>query len=136
MVSESEILRLPVYGDVPAGRPESWAPQEAIDFYPIPRRALKGNPKNGFLLTVRGNSMAPDLEEGDMIVVNPNLTPMRGEKVVARVDDGFTVKLWTGDPKRLAPLNQEHKEVCCVEEGQLVGVVVIEMKVSRVRKIK
>lgn len=136
MVAESDIVHLPVYGDVPAGRPDNWTAQEAIDFYPVPRRALKGNPKNGFVLTIRGNSMSPDLDEGDMVVVNPNLTPLKGEKVVARVDDGFTVKLWSGEPNRLLPINQAHSAVLVIEEGQLVGVVVIEMKISRTRKIK
>lgn len=134
-IQDSDIIRLPVFGTVPAGPPED-ALQEAMDFFGVPRGALKGNPKNSFILYIRGNSMAPALEEGDMIVVNPNITPLKGEAVVAKIDGGFTVKLWTGDPQKLMPLNPDHKEVCAVDECQVVGVVVIEMKVSRVRKLR
>lgn len=133
-VDPADIVRLPVFGSVPAGPPED-AIQEAIGHHPVARSMLKGNPKNCFILNIRGDSMAPDLQDGDMVVVNPNLQPLKGEVVVARVDGSFTCKIWTGDPAKLKPLNAAHKDVCAEHELQVVGVVVVEMKVNRVRKV-
>ena len=45
-------------------------------------------PEEPFALVVEGNSMAPLIEDGDRVVVNPNIPPGRSEACLARFRDG------------------------------------------------
>ena len=42
-------------------------------------------PERPFALLVEGNSMSPSIEDGERIVVNPNITPGRGDVCLARI---------------------------------------------------
>ncbi len=43
--------------------------------------------ENTFGLVIKGNSMAPDFQENDKIIVDPDVTPQPGAFVVAKLDD-------------------------------------------------
>ena len=66
---------------------------------------------NAFALEVKGNSMAPRIENGDIIVVSPTHEVKSGDICVVRVDDEDTVKLIKIDEQfvHLIPLNPEYE---------------------------
>jgi DNA polymerase V len=56
---------------------------------------LVGNQPATFCVRVRGESMTgAGIFSGDMLVVDRSLEARDGSIVVARIDDGFTVKRW------------------------------------------
>ena len=65
--------------------------------------------ENAFALEVKGNSMAPKIENGDIIVVSPKLESRSGDICVVRVNDEDTVKRVKIDEQfvQLIPLNPE-----------------------------
>jgi SOS-response transcriptional repressor LexA len=46
------------------------------------------HPPSTFALRIRGNSMEPEFREGDVVVIDPTLTPHPGDFVVATDDGG------------------------------------------------
>ena len=62
----SQSIIVPVYGVIPAGLPME-AIQDIIDYEEIPAEMAAGG-KEFFALKLRGNSMYPDYEEGDIVI--------------------------------------------------------------------
>ncbi|MBD8527373.1 transcriptional repressor LexA [Pseudomarimonas arenosa] len=104
-------LRLPVLGQVAAGRPieagedrqfnpEDYLLLDRLCFHPTP----------DYLLRVRGDSMRDDgILEGDLIGVHSTREARSGQTVIARLDDEVTVKRLSieADRIRLLPRNPE-----------------------------
>jgi len=67
------------------------------------------NDESAFALEVKGNSMAPKIEDGDIIVVSPKLESRNGDICVIRVNDEDTVKRVKIEEQfvHLIPLNPE-----------------------------
>lgn len=86
---------------------DNFAPGDAEDWLPCPR---KFGP-HAFALRVRGVSMEPRYQDGDIIFVDPDAQPEHGKNVVARLDDEheatFKQLVIEGDKKFLKPLNPD-----------------------------
>ncbi len=73
---------------VPAGEPvEIELELEKADF----NEYLTGGASGVYLIHVEGDSMEAAIFHGDVLVVNRNLQPNAGDKVVARVGSSYTV---------------------------------------------
>jgi repressor LexA len=80
---------LPLLGEVPAG-PLRYAFEEVEEWVPVPAEWGK---ESRFILRVRGDSMIGDhIQDGDLVVVDPQSSGEEGEIVVALVGDEVTVK--------------------------------------------
>jgi repressor LexA len=80
---------LPLVGEVPAG-PLRYASEEVEEWVPVPARLGGGG---RFLLRIKGDSMIGDgINDGDLVVVDPDSAIDKGEVVVALVDGEATVK--------------------------------------------
>jgi SOS-response transcriptional repressor LexA len=70
---------------------------------------------NCFALRVEGDSMLPNFQPGDLIVVAPNSEPRNGNVVVARLrdEDSVLLKVYhqNGDVVRLTSYNQVYPEM-------------------------
>lgn len=88
----------------------------------------------GFGLWVRGDSMSPKFEDGDLIIVDPDIIPKAGDFVVAsNGKEEATFKKYrsrgeydNGQPRfELVPLNEDH-ETLSTDQTQIIiiGVVV------------
>jgi repressor LexA len=66
-----------------------------------------------FALKVKGNSMAPRIEDGDIVVVSPQAEARSGDICVIRVNDEDTLKKvkLEGNYIHLIPLNPEFDPV-------------------------
>ena len=96
-ISNAELIALPPMRKV---RVISWAQAgEAIDYEDIVDyddlvETTITDPK-AFAIRIKGDSMSPRIEEGDVVVVMPSERPISGDTVIARLkDDGVICKLF------------------------------------------
>jgi repressor LexA len=117
---------LPLVGHVAAGQP-ILAEENIEDYVQVPEIA-GGGQEDGFVLTVRGDSMVDaGILDGDYVVVRTQQTAADGEIVVALVGEEATVKRFfkESDHVRLQPENAtmepiRTRDVSIV--GRVVGV--------------
>ncbi len=80
----SQTKRIPILGSIPAGIPLE-AIEDIIDYEEIPLDWTRGG-KEYFALQVRGNSMYPRYEEGDVIILRKQDEWESGKDCAVRVD--------------------------------------------------
>lgn len=110
-------VRLPLLSSVPGGAPSLIFHPDYVDKFVTVDDVRD---EQAFALEVKGNSMSPRIEDGDIIVVSPRLEAKSGDICVVRVQDEDTVKRIKieDDYLHLIPLNPEfepwvvlHKDV-------------------------
>jgi repressor LexA len=117
----------PVLGEVAAGNPLTIYP-DSIDTIELPTIARM--PKDSFLLKVKGDSLKDAyIFSGDIIIVNPNISPRNGHFVSAILDDAAVVKRFYKKEDRIELLSENSEyEPIIVEKDyprfKLVGVAV------------
>ena len=117
----NEQFRVPILGRVPAG-----APLEAIadieDYLAVDEAMAR---RANFALRVKGDSMAPQILDGDMVLVKNTPVAENGETVVATLEDGeSTVKRFRRHGRQicLEPVNPAYP-VIRSPHIKIVGVV-------------
>jgi repressor LexA len=103
-----DLVSLPLLASVPAGAlSQRFHSDQAERFITVD----DVRDPNAFALEVKGNSMAPRIENGDIIVVTPKLEVRSGDICVVRVDEEDTVKRIKIDEQfvHLIPLNPEYE---------------------------
>ena len=87
---ENQVIKIPVLGTVPAGIPIS-AIEDILDYENVPQSW--SNQGDFFGLRIKGNSMYPKLENGDIVIVKKQSTADNGDVVIAMVNgDDATCK--------------------------------------------
>ena len=111
--ANDDALRLPVLGQVAAGRPiGAGADPEADDYVLLDKNFFAPSPD--YLLKVKGDSMRDEgIFDGDLIGVHRTSNARSGQIVVARIDDEITVKLLRigKDRIRLLPRNPDYAPI-------------------------
>lgn len=111
--ANSAIAFLPLLGNAHCGQPLNEIVEDHIaQMIPVPLRILGRNTKKQlFLVRAIGDSMVPKIEDGDLVVMEENPTPQPGSIVVARVAEGFTIKIFKETEKEyiLKPYNQKYE---------------------------
>ena len=109
---------------VPAGFPspaEDWI-EGSLDL----NQLLVTNPPSTFLMRATGDSMRDiGILDGSVLVVDRSIDPKSGCIVVAVVDGGLTVKMFTrnGGRPRLQPANPDFPDILLDENSEVWGVV-------------
>ncbi|MCL5958997.1 MAG: helix-turn-helix domain-containing protein [Chloroflexi bacterium] len=129
----SNLILAPIRGHVPAGElsPETEQPE---DYLPIPYGWAKGASRP-YILIVNGDSMAGDMETGDMVLVDPDRQWENGKIVVVRVEHEVTVKriYKTNGMVRLEPTNKKFKAIKIKEQNvEVLGVVIKKIRAEDV----
>lgn len=111
-------IKVPVLGAVPAGIPIS-AIEDIIDYEEIPQSW--SNQGDFFGLRIKGNSMYPKLENGDVVIVKKQSTADNGDVVIAMVNgDDATCKRYkrmdagimlTSDNSEYSPMFYTNEQV-------------------------
>ena len=116
----------PLYADpVQAGfpSPAQGYEQQAIDLNEL----MVANPPATYFVRAKGDSMVDaGIREGDLLVVDFSRQPQHGDIVIARLDDGFTVKRLykRRNAIRLCPENKAAAyEAIEPQEGQTLEVL-------------
>jgi len=124
LLTHSENYCLMATVAVPAGEPsEIESELERIDF----NEYLTGGADGVYLIRVDGDSMEAEIFHGDTLVVNRNLQPQPGDRVIARVGASYTVKIFSPckNGLRLVASNEKYKPrfVNNKEDCEIFGVV-------------
>lgn len=124
-LTRREMVNVPIIGRVAAGEP-LLAQQNIENYFPIPAEMMPN--KQTFLLQVQGESMInAGILNGDYILVQQQQTADNGDKVVALIDDGATVKTFYREEGiiRLQPENDFIDPIIvkdCTILGKVIGV--------------
>ena len=124
-LTRREMVNVPIIGRVAAGEP-LLAQQNVENYFPIPAEMMPN--KQTFLLQVQGESMInAGILNGDYILVQQQQTADNGDKVVALIDDGATVKTFYREEGiiRLQPENDFMDPIIvkdCTILGKVIGV--------------
>lgn len=138
-VSDINLKRIPVISYVQAGALANRRPVDAIDdIYEYVLTDSHTSDK-AFALKVCGDSMQPDFQEGDVIVIDPEVEPMPGEFVVAANGDFEatfkkyrpTMSIDGSDDFELVPLNSDYPVIkCTFGKVRIIGTM-IEHRIYR-----
>ncbi|KLO21903.1 hypothetical protein X275_06050 [Marinitoga sp. 1197] len=122
-----QMKKIPVYEKVAAGRSGI---AEPID-YPIDEIYIPVGSKGEFAVEVIGDSMEPEIKEGDYVIIDPNAYVESGNRVVALINDGADalVKVYRKameGPAMLYSLNQKYEPIILTEDlkWEIIGKVV------------
>ena len=104
------LVDVPLLSSVPAGKTAALFHPEQVERY-----VTVDNVKDptAFALVVKGNSMAPRIEDGDIVVVSPQQEARNGDICVVRVSDEDVLKRvkFEGSYVHLVPLNPDFEPV-------------------------
>lgn len=121
-----ENMTVPIFGMIPAGRPERQA-ELPLGKLEIPPALFSGGiKKNTFALTVHGDSMeGANIFDGDIIIVEPR-SPKEGDLVVALIDGENTLKRLVKSKGRylLRAENPKYPALVPLEELAIQGVAI------------
>jgi repressor LexA len=105
-----KLVDLPVISSVPAGKVATMFHPDYADTY-VTVDDVKD--PQAFALKVKGNSMSPRIEDGDIVVVSPAQEAHNGDVCVIRVNEEDTLKKvkFEGNYVHLIPLNPDFEPV-------------------------
>lgn len=122
-LTRREMVQVPIIGTVAAGTP-ILAEENIEDYLPIPAEMLPN--KEIFMLKVKGESMIEaGIYNNDKVIVAKQPDAENGDKVVALLDDGATVKTFYKENGhiRLQPENSSMDPII-VTDVQILGKVI------------
>lgn len=92
--ASGSISFLPLLGSARCGLPLEQLKDSITErMVPIPLKLLGQNmKKNLFLISAIGDSMSPKIENTDIVIFEPDISPIPGNVVVARTDEGAIIK--------------------------------------------
>lgn len=126
--NQFNMVRLPLLGNIAGGAP-LLAEENTIETFSVSQN-LFGTTQDLFSLKVIGDSMIEvGIDNGDTIVVKIQNTAENGEIVVARTNQGTTVKKFYKEANcfRLQPQNMSHLPII-VNEVEILGKVIAVIK--------
>lgn len=116
--NQNQVIKIPVLGTVPAGIPIS-AIEDILDYEDVPQSW--SNQGDFFGLRIKGNSMYPKLENGEIVIVKKQSTADNGDVVIAMVNgDDATCKRYkrmdtgimlTSDNSEYSPMFYTNEQV-------------------------
>jgi repressor LexA len=119
----TDLVEIPLLGMITAGQPIERI--ETRDQVKVPANMVR---KNTYALKVQGHSMIDDnIQDGDIIVVEKQMTAENGQSVVALINnEQVTLKKFyiEADGIRLQPANPDMEPIILKnEEVQVLGIV-------------
>lgn len=118
----SAVAYLPLLGSAHCGIPMEQVVEEFTEkMLPIPLRLLGKNSKRLlYLITAVGDSMYPRIQDGDIIIFEPNPSPSPNSIVVARTGEGATIKRYkeTQTQVILEPENSKYQPLVFDKSAQ------------------
>ena len=134
IIDKPQGLKIPVLGTVAAGIPIS-AVEDILDYEEVPQSWE--NQGEFFGLRIKGDSMKPDINDGDTVIVRQQSTANNGDVVIALVNgDDATCKKFEklGNGIMLISNNSEYSPMYFSNEEVLTKPVVIIGRVVELRR--
>ena len=128
--SMNESIKIPILNYVPAGYPALIPdPNYVAGYIEVPHTFRE---KGLFGFKVWGNSMEPELREGDIAIVSPNKAPVKGDIVVCTYNEGETaIKKYypSEDYVSLVSINPEYEPIIIAKNRiKFIGKVIMVMR--------
>jgi len=124
LLSERELVEVPIVGKVTAGQP-ILAVENIEDTFPLPLSFVQNS--SVFMLRVEGDSMADaGILSNDYILVKQQNTANNGDVVVALIGDESTVKTFYKEKGhvRLQPQNAYYQPIIVKDNISILGKVI------------
>jgi len=104
------LINIPLLSSIPAGKTATLFHPEHVERYVTVDNI---NDKSAFALVVKGKSMSPKIENGDIVVISPQQEVRSGDICVVRVNDEDVLKKVKFDNQyiHLIPLNSSFEPV-------------------------
>ena len=105
--------------------------QNILDWISISSRFIKSATDDIFLLKVRGDSMIPRIEDGDIVIVRKQYTADPGQIIVALIGSDTTIKKYLPRENHiiLQPENPDHEPIVVnPDDLRIQGIVQGVMK--------
>ena len=120
-----DLVRVPLVGWT-AGGEAIFSEENILDWISISTRFFKAPSNDVFLLKVRGNSMSPKIDDGDIVIVKKQYTAEPGQTIVALLGAETTVKKYLPreDHIVLQPINENFEPIVVFpDELRIQGVL-------------
>jgi repressor LexA len=110
LLKKVNLMSIPLLSSVPAGRTAAMFHPEFVERYVTVDNISDAN---AFALVVKGQSMSPKIEDGDVVIVSPKAEVRNGDICVVRVNDEDVLKKIKLDESHLhlIPLNPDFEPV-------------------------
>ena len=124
---------IPVINDASCGE---WLDVGDLDFPPgfgADYEITDSTDPNAFFVIARGDSMVGGrIHEGDLLLVSPNLQCNPGDIVLAKTNEGVTVKRYVRDEQgiKLEALNPEYEPIFLKKRSDLTIYRIAEIKIK------
>jgi repressor LexA len=122
---EKQVVYLNLYGLVHCGPNGTILDDNPIERIPISTRLLSFPAVEGFLVKAKGDSMAPKINEGDLVIVR-NISDVDSGRVVVCVNNGEAIIKKIQKEKQgniLISLNSKYPPFLAAEDFRVVGEV-------------
>jgi len=133
----TKFLRLPVVGDIAAGRPIEIVESEPSEYIEV-STSLLTLPPPYYVFRVDGESMLPVILPGDYVIISTEVNCLKSlhQRICAfRTSDGVTLKQYVLDPRHktswLFPINSSFNPIPFnknTEDCVLIGVLVLSIR--------
>ncbi|MBN2461125.1 MAG: helix-turn-helix domain-containing protein [Candidatus Cloacimonetes bacterium] len=137
-IGNRQYYNLPVIAAVSCGSPQEVLEAEAEDFLMVDSRSLPGDFSNYFAFYASGDSMAPCIGNGDVVVVKRHEDWQTADDriCVVWIDGEITLKKVTlfsdGQEILLSPYNKEYSPLLLngdsASEAHLIGIAIMAVK--------
>lgn len=128
--NKAELVEVPVFNNIAAGEPILINPTQESAFS-LPKYWVKGG-NNKFILKIKGDSMInANIDDGDLVVIEQNNSPINGEIVAVNIDGSATLKRFKMEKEKvlLLPENEKYAPIEVTKEqeffvlGKAIGVI-------------
>jgi len=135
----SNLIRLPVVGDIAAGFPTELVPDEPTEYIDVPT-SLLDQPPPYYVFKVNGESMLPVIHPGDYVIISNGAIGFKNNQLNGRIcafrtADGITLKQLVLDPRTrttwLWPINSSFNPIPFTKDTPdftLIGVLVLSIR--------
>lgn len=135
-------IPIPFVGEIAAGMPSEALFEEPFPMIDVPA-SLLSYPPPYILFRVAGNSMAPLMMPGDLVICSEDWrgVDIDGKSMAFRTPDGITIKKLREDYARkttwLIPINNEYAPIpYCEDDEEIVMIGIVDLIIHRANREK
>jgi repressor LexA len=123
---DNPIVYLNLYGNAQCGPNGSLLDGNPIDKIPIASRLLKFPAKEGFIVTAKGDSMLPNISEGDLVIAQQSQIASNGNTIVCvHGEDVLIKRIFIQDEHitLISDNNERYSPIIVNDFFKIVGIV-------------
>lgn len=123
---DNPIVYLNLYGNAQCGPNGSLLDGNPIDNIPIASRLLKFPAIEGFIVSAKGNSMQPNIAEGDLVIAQKSKIANNGDTIICVLGEEVLIKKFFRQNKYITLIStnsERYSPIIVNDYFQVVGIV-------------